>query len=461
MTTLESECSTNAHAPTTTTTKTRLPHEIKCEVLSHLPIDEHLLSVGRSSKAHFSFVLRDVSFARCHVRRRFRSAAAAKDIWMFLDLNGLVYDGFLRLPFNYQAAVYAEVLAADEWAGVKTVKGNDMTLNKMWYKRWQLPCKVKALSLMQRLCQEAAFFNPACQKNRPLRWAARNGNLDIVKMLVETYPFVNPGDDDNYAVYCAAASGEVETVDYLLNDPRVDPSADNQLAIQYSTEFGHLAVTQRLLQDPRVNPSQRDQNGPVRLAADNGHTEIVALLLSDPRVNPGDANNYAVILAARNGHADIVRMLLKHPQVNPAANVNEAIRDACSNGNSAVVEILLQDHRVDPTIVNHICLRDAVMNGHLEVVKLLCTVIDPAVEEQLAVQVAAECKQLEIAKYLITQFPSVDPSANNNFCLYMALDNKDKEMVSLMLTDTRVRDSMSMEDYDLVGECLRSPPSPI
>ncbi|KAJ3070806.1 hypothetical protein HDU98_006195 [Podochytrium sp. JEL0797] len=427
-----------------------LPSELHRAILEHLPLTAHLVEVGLTCKAFGRHVLFDVSFARRHLRR----LAGTSDLWAFLDSFGIRDAFFQTLPFVYQCAVFREVLCAEEWDGVKSVTGNDMEKNKMWFERWRLPLK-RELKAFETLL-ECQFFDPTAQKNRAVRWAARKGYLPVVKLLINSDSDINPGDDDNYAVYCAAAAGAADVVDFLLLDPRVDPSADTQLAIQYAAEFGHLQVTRRLLQDPRVDPTLRDHNCPIRLAADNGHTEIVRLLLQDARVDPSDVNNYAIIMASRNGHLECVRLLLGHPRVDPGANVNEAIRDACAGGHVECVRLLLGDGRVDPSVVGNLPLRDACMNGHVEVVKLLLTDprVDPAAEDNFPIQIAVESKQLEVVELLLRD-PRVDPSVHDNYCLYAAFSGGSMPLVKMLVEHQKVKEFITRQDKGVIEERVR------
>jgi ankyrin repeat protein len=54
-------------------------------------------------------------------------------------------------------------------------------------------------------------------------------------------------------------------------------------ALRYAAENGHIEIVSLLLSDSRVDPSARD-NEALKYAARKGHTEVVKLLLSDSRV---------------------------------------------------------------------------------------------------------------------------------------------------------------------------------
>jgi len=104
--------------------------------------------------------------------------------------------------------------------------------------------------------------------------ACRNGNINIVKQLLSQ---VDPSANDNEAIKWAARMGRQDVVKLLLKDSRVDPSAQDNFAIRWAARMGRKDVVQLLLKDPRVDPSAKD-NYAIRWAAQNGHKEVVELL---------------------------------------------------------------------------------------------------------------------------------------------------------------------------------------
>jgi len=67
------------------------------------------------------------------------------------------------------------------------------------------------------------------------------------------------------------------------NINKVDPSINNNYAIRYAALNGDVELVKTLLQDPRVDPSDND-NSTIRHAALGGHDLIVYLLLNHPKV---------------------------------------------------------------------------------------------------------------------------------------------------------------------------------
>ncbi|KAK3941300.1 hypothetical protein QBC46DRAFT_448750 [Diplogelasinospora grovesii] len=139
---------------------------------------------------------------------------------------------------------------------VKTVKlllehGADLEATDGWRDTpWLLAARSSNNAICQILRDKGADVNKLSHGENPINSAARNGNLDDVKFLLNQG--VNPSIRDNISLtplHWAAKCGHVECVRLLL-DAKADVNAANS----------------------------RDQT-PLHLAAENGHVECVRLLL--------------------------------------------------------------------------------------------------------------------------------------------------------------------------------------
>jgi hypothetical protein len=84
--------------------------------------------------------------------------------------------------------------------------------------------------------------------NLVIKWSARHGLLDIVKMLLRADPcVVNPAASNNTAIVRACEGGFVDVVVELMSDVRVDPSANDNRAIKEAAKHGHADVVRALL----------------------------------------------------------------------------------------------------------------------------------------------------------------------------------------------------------------------
>ncbi|KAJ3290072.1 hypothetical protein HDU79_003577 [Rhizoclosmatium sp. JEL0117] len=345
-----------------------IPPELLQSIIAYLPLDKHLLSLGLASKQLLApFIFHSLPFARQHVRFQLSQSECATSLWDFLEASNIKHTGWLSLPLNYQTAVYGEIMLTSDWEAVSEV-GRNREMNLMWSLRWDLPPQ-RALKVITALLEDPLHFDASNQDNRPIRWASRNGHLEVVELLL-TIPSVDPSAVHNSAIGVAAQFGHLEIVELLLRDPRVDPADDENYAARFSAEIGHPRVLARLLQDSRVDASAKDNIG-LQLAAQNGHLEVVKLLLRVPEVDPSVDDNFPIRMACQKGYLEIVRVLLEDNRVDPTARENHAIGLASEHGFLEIVRLLLSDSRVNPSDDDNYSIFWAVKNGHSEVVKEL------------------------------------------------------------------------------------------
>ncbi|KAJ3031743.1 UNVERIFIED_CONTAM: hypothetical protein HDU68_000678 [Siphonaria sp. JEL0065] len=419
-----------------------LPFEIVQELLKFLPINRtELMNAALASKQLFATsLLNDLCFVRNHVEFQF-AVSQEGDLWSWLDKFGIKDTEWTLFPLCYQAAIYGEILKADDWSGIRGWSGSDMTNNKMWYKRWKLN-PTRALSVMTLLLQDRHRFNPAVQKNRALRWAARSGHMQAFRKLLEDGR-CDPTDDDNYAIQCAAESGEIEIVELLLNIPAsptraVDPSANDGYAIKLASRHGHANVVERLMEDSRIDPTV-NFNEAIRNACGNGHANVVELLLRDEDVDPGIIGNLALKDATRLGHTEVVRVLLKDARVDPTQGPRSPLFFACGSGHLEIVKLLLADKRICPQDRHNEALWKAAECGHDEIVKLLM--------EDARVREEGWCSTI-FQGYITTHV--VDPTAFSRIMATLRRINGNT------LVDAELMQDIGRQDFEGVDALLRN-----
>ena len=139
----------------------------------------------------------------------------------------------------------------------------------------------------------------------PLHFAAQNGHLEVVRLLLERGANVN-----------------AQNTDELWWRERRTP-------LHFAAQNGHLDVVRLLLErGANVNAETSGVAGwtPLHFAAQNGHLEVVRVLLErGANVNAqttlfwedADARRTPLHYATKNGHLEVVRLLLER-----GANVN-------------------------------------------------------------------------------------------------------------------------------------------
>ena len=122
-----------------------------------------------------------------------------------------------------------------------------------------------------------------CVGNTPLVWAARNGHVGVVKILLGRGD-LNPNE----------------------------PGCYGQTPLWCASKNGHEGVVKILLERDDINPNEPDRykETPLTCAARNGHEGVVRVLLGRGDVSPNKPGYYdrtPLSLAAENGHEGVVR----------------------------------------------------------------------------------------------------------------------------------------------------------
>ena len=158
----------------------------------------------------------------------------------------------------------------------------------------------------------------------PLLSAAFNGDLDIVRLLLEAGADKEKFDiDGQTALHNASEKGHLETVRLLLESGSNRDPCDNQgrTPLHLAFEGGHLEVA-RLLLDSGAKKEPCDSQGrtPLHLFAKGGHLEVmpfvlqvVRLLLEEGanRVPCDNQGRTPLHLPSEGGHLELAQLLLE------------------------------------------------------------------------------------------------------------------------------------------------------
>ncbi|KAJ5737060.1 ankyrin repeat-containing domain protein [Penicillium malachiteum] len=165
---------------------------------------------------------------------------------------------------------------------------------------------------------------------RPLEFAARLGNIMLVKFLLSQGATLDAedvfGDDDEYhdgsaytALQIASFRGHQAIVKYLL-DHNADINAVRQalgtpLQAALESKRGHLEAVKFLLdRGANIEDEGGDNGNALQAACHAGHIEVVQLLLArGANVNALEKNiENALQSTSEGGHLDIIKLLLDH-----------------------------------------------------------------------------------------------------------------------------------------------------
>ncbi|KAK3361560.1 ankyrin repeat-containing domain protein [Lasiosphaeria ovina] len=179
------------------------------------------------------------------------------------------------------------------------------------------------------------------QGRTPLSWAAEEGRLSILELLIQGGANINVIDEWGGAPLVRALQNRHEAVARLLIDKGADVNArdsDGSTALIYALRNDYEAVAQLLI-DKGADVNARGNDGSTALisASINGYEAVARLLIDKGAdVNARDSNgSTALIWALRTGHEAVARLL-----IDKGADVNA--RD--SDGSTALIYALRNDY---------------------------------------------------------------------------------------------------------------------
>ncbi|KAK4678539.1 hypothetical protein QC764_308560 [Podospora pseudoanserina] len=189
------------------------------------------------------------------------------------------------------------------------------------------------------------------QGRTPLSWAAQEGRLSIVKLLIQGGADPDKVDGRGYRPLYRALENGHEAIVRLLIDSGADIKAqDNSgsTALILASQNGHEAIA-RLLIDNGADIKARSNHGSTALilALRYGHEAIARLLIdSGADIEAQDSSgSTALILASQNGHEAIARLLIDSGADIEAqdSSGSTALILASQNGHEAIARLLIDN----------------------------------------------------------------------------------------------------------------------
>ena len=146
---------------------------------------------------------------------------------------------------------------------------------------------------------------------------------------------------DRTPLYCACQDGQLNIVQYLINEQHCDPMTKDrwdQTLLHYACEYGHLNIAQHLINEQAVSsitaltlatlvsktkhcdPMTKDlwvDRTPLHYACRHNHAHIVQYLLSTGKVDPlakDDEGKTPMYYAADRGNYDLLKLFRSFPQ---------------------------------------------------------------------------------------------------------------------------------------------------
>lgn len=281
-------------------------------------------------------------------------------------------------------------------------------------------CPMKVIKILQELgfpkSDDMCAFKYIADA---LRWAAEHNSIEMCRLLKDWKKgCCNPRANDNIALRYAAFNGNVEILRFLKdhwNLTTEDARADNNYALRYASQNGHVDVL-RFLKD-NWNLTTEDaralNNYALRYAARNGHVEVLKFLKDQWNLTTEDARaegNWALTDASENGHIEVLKFLEDQWNLtadDARAGSNRALRGAARCGHIKVLQFLKDQWNLtadDARSGGNQALHLAAHNGHIEVLQILRDSFGLTVEDArvgTVISQAAMNKQFKAVQFLV------------------------------------------------------------
>lgn len=294
-------------------------------------------------------------------------------------------------------------------------------------------------------------FRPESEENKLFRQAIQKKNIAEVKRWLASGK-VDPAVYRNWPLRYAAADGCVEIVQLLMQQPTVNPTACKHEALVYACRNRYCDVVEILLKDKRVDPSC-NANQPIKEAIKSGGSRSMKAIINHPLFKPLDELNFSL---AREGFlrqdSDAVKVILGMDAAVPGVG-SELLGDMM---NTEGVKLLIE-HGADPSYHYHRVIRNAVVYDRFDLVQYLLAVpkTDPTAQTNWCICFAAESGNTKMVQLLLED-PRVDPTARDNYPLRHACQRGQLDVVKLLLADPRVDPSGGSEGKPLTHLFLPS-----
>jgi ankyrin repeat protein len=190
-----------------------------------------------------------------------------------------------------------------------------------------------------------------------LSWAARNGHIHTVKLLLENGAAVDKNTDEDdespSPLVYALKMGHIDTAKLLLENGAEVDSKDGRMLLSWAIRRGHIDIVKLLLENgAEADSIDFDGRTPLSWAARNGHIDIVKLLLeNDAEIDKKDDEDGGspLVFATRNGHIDTVKLLLENGAEADSKDSDgrTPLSWAAGNGSETIVTLLPELGKAD------------------------------------------------------------------------------------------------------------------
>jgi ankyrin repeat protein len=188
----------------------------------------------------------------------------------------------------------------------------------------------------------------------PLMFAAKGGNLELVKLLVEHGAEINSGAMSGAPpLQFACMDGRIETVNYLIEHGASVTNATASLCWAAWRGYSNI-VALLVAKGVPVNQSAGELGTPLQKAIDGGFVNIAALLIKHGAdINKSEGGSTLLHNSVRWGSPETVKFVLE-AGANPNARDSYGITPlmCAASGNHVEAAKLLLENKADPQLKN-------------------------------------------------------------------------------------------------------------
>ena len=228
--------------------------------------------------------------------------------------------------FGGESSSFGQVLL---YAAEKNDQQTVQRITEAGSRKWDNNLKVAGLALCkaaEKDCEETAAYLIGIGADVytldgdgvfPMDYSARNGNIQIIRMLTAAGADVNhKPENGGFALNSAVFHGHAECVKYLISAGADVCSANNygKSPIHWAAQKGYDQIAEILIKaGADVNAVQEDGSVPLNCSAAHGHAGVTKILIkAGADINAKDNDGYTPLhSAAWQGYAKIAEILIK------------------------------------------------------------------------------------------------------------------------------------------------------
>ena len=150
------------------------------------------------------------------------------------------------------------------------------------------------------------IHDPNEPEGKHLKWNVWHGHQSEVARLLSDERILSGFNEYKY-FHILCASSDIETIKFILGDPRVDPNIGTDPPIVMAYYYNSMDVVKTLLSHPRVD-LQHNNSMIFRMSCYQGYSDLVKLLLSRASI-PFDSICEGIKSACRGGNFKIFKLL--------------------------------------------------------------------------------------------------------------------------------------------------------